>query len=62
MGAALRTRDGVSPVYVSIGHKVDLPAARELVLACCKGLRLPEPTRQAHRAAAGQLTAPTGAA
>ena len=61
VGVALRTRDGISPVYVSIGHKVDLPAARDLVLACCKGFRLPEPTRQAHRAAAGQLTAQAGA-
>lgn len=58
VGAALRTRDRVSPVYVSVGHKVDIAAARALVLSCCKGLRLPEPTRQAHRAAAGQLEPP----
>lgn len=62
VGVALRTKDGVSPIYVSIGHKVDLTAARELVLACCKGLRLPEPTRQAHREAAGpQRDASNGA-
>ena len=58
VGAALRTRDRVSPVYVSVGHKVDIATARALVLSCCKGLRLPEPTRQAHRAAAGRLGPP----
>ncbi|MFQ5860819.1 MAG: deoxyribonuclease V [Dehalococcoidia bacterium] len=55
VGAALRSREGVSPVYVSIGHRVDLPAAVQWVLHCCRGYRLPEPTRLAHQAAAGQL-------
>lgn len=55
IGAALRTKRGVKPVYVSIGHKVDLEAAIHWVLACCRGYRLPEPTRLAHLAAAGQL-------
>jgi deoxyribonuclease V len=49
LGAALRTRDGVRPVYVSIGHLIDLPAALRVVLACCRGYRLPEPQREAHR-------------
>jgi deoxyribonuclease V len=49
LGAALRTRDGVRPVYVSIGHLIDLPAAVRVVLACCRGYRLPEPQREAHR-------------
>jgi len=57
IGAALRTKRGVKPVYVSIGHKVDLEAAIYWVLACCRGYRLPEPTRLAHLAAAGQLPA-----
>ena len=57
IGAALRTKRGVKPVYVSIGHKVDLEAAIHWVLACCRGYRLPEPTRLAHLAAAGQLPA-----
>ena len=52
---ALRTRDGVNPIYVSIGHKVDLPSAVRWVLACCAGYRMPEPTRLAHLAAAGRL-------
>ena len=55
IGAVLRTRRGVKPVYVSIGHKVDLPAAIHWVLACCRGYRLPEPARLAHLAAGGNL-------
>ena len=55
IGAALRTRPGVKPVYVSIGHKVDLEAAIYWVLKCCRGYRLPEPTRLAHLAAGGNL-------
>ena len=55
VGAALRTRQGVTPVYVSIGHKVGLPSALRWVLACCARFRLPEPTRLAHHAAAGRL-------
>ena len=55
IGAALRTRAGVNPVYVSIGHMVDLQAAIHWVLACCRGYRLPEPTRLAHQAAGGNL-------
>ncbi len=55
VGAAVRTRDRVSPVFVSVGHRVDLPAAVRLALACCRGYRVPEPTRMAHQAAAGRL-------
>lgn len=55
IGAVVRTRSGVKPVYVSIGHKIDLPASINLVLACCRGYRLPEPTRLAHQAAGGYL-------
>lgn len=62
IGAVLRTRAGVNPVYVSIGHKVDLESAIHWVLACCRGYRLPEPTRLAHQAAGGNLKATTGAA
>jgi deoxyribonuclease V len=58
IGAALRTKRGVNPVYVSIGQKVDLEAALKWVMACLKGYRLPEPTRLAHLAAGGQLPAP----
>ena len=55
IGAALRTKLGVKPVYVSIGHKVDLNTAIYWVMNCCRGYRLPEPTRLAHLAAGGNL-------
>lgn len=55
IGAVLRTRTQVKPVYVSVGHKIDLPSALDWVLACCRGYRLPEPTRLAHQAAGGNL-------
>jgi deoxyribonuclease V len=51
IGAVVRTRDRVSPVYVSIGHRLDLETAIGYVLGCCKGDRLPETTRHAHRLA-----------
>jgi deoxyribonuclease V len=57
VGAALRTRQGTQPVYVSIGHRVDLPTAIQYVLACCRGYRLPETTRWAHRVAGGETPA-----
>jgi deoxyribonuclease V len=44
----VRTREGVSPVYVSVGNGIDLESAVDLVLACCTKYRLPESTRQAH--------------
>jgi deoxyribonuclease V len=47
IGSVLRTRDRTNPVFISIGHKVDLPTAEALVLACCTRYRIPEPTRQA---------------
>jgi deoxyribonuclease V len=47
IGSALRTRDGVRAVYVSVGHLIDLRAADRLVLRCAVGYRLPEPTRLA---------------
>lgn len=50
VGLALRTRDGVKPVYVSVGHRVSLATAREWVLRLTPRYRLPETTRQAdHR-------------
>ncbi len=55
IGAALRTREGVSPVFVSAGHKTDLETAAHWVLATAVKYRLPEPTRLAHHAASGKL-------
>jgi deoxyribonuclease V len=47
IGTVLRTRAGVRPLYVSIGHQIDLAAAEALVMACALKYRLPEPTRLA---------------
>ncbi|MHC4234104.1 MAG: endonuclease V, partial [Planctomycetota bacterium] len=47
IGTVLRSREGVKCVYVSVGHRVALASAVELVLRCCTGYRLPEPTRLA---------------
>lgn len=51
VGSVLRTRDGVKPIYVSPGHRIDHPSSRRIVLACLTRFRLPEPTRLAHIAA-----------
>lgn len=48
VGAALRLKQNVAPIYVSVGHRVDLMSAIQLVLQCRGATRLPEPTRQAH--------------
>jgi deoxyribonuclease V len=53
IGAVLRTRVDVKPVYVSIGHRVSLSTAIDYVLRCAPRYRLPETTRQAHRHASG---------
>ncbi len=50
IGVVLRTREGANPIYVSPGHLMDVEQAASFVLACCRGYRLPEPTRWAHRA------------
>ncbi len=47
IGAVLRTRDGVNPIFVSIGHRVSLKSAIEIVLQCYDGVRIPKPTREA---------------
>jgi deoxyribonuclease V len=48
IGAALRTKNNVAPVYVSPGHLIDLETSIEILLRCDGGYRIPEPTRQAH--------------
>jgi deoxyribonuclease V len=48
VGMAVRTRLRTRPVYVSVGHRIDLASAVRVVLETCRGYRLPEPTRQAH--------------
>jgi len=56
IGAAVRTKKGSKPLFVSIGHKIDLPTAIDTVLRLTRGYRLPEPTRLAHLTAAGQVS------
>lgn len=48
IGAALRTKNKVNPVYVSPGHLIDLDTAIDLTLRCDGKYRIPEPTRRAH--------------
>lgn len=51
IGAILRTRVNTKPVYVSVGHLLDLDSALAIVMACTPKYRLPEPIRAAHNAA-----------
>ena len=53
IGAVLRTRCGVKPLYISPGHRISLDTAIRMVMACCTRYRLPETTRYAHRLASG---------
>ncbi|OGP73740.1 MAG: endonuclease V [Deltaproteobacteria bacterium RBG_16_50_11] len=54
VGAVLRTKNGVKPLFVSPGHLLDLQTSIRLVLACCRGFRIPEPLRLAHQLAERQ--------
>ncbi len=49
VGNVLRTRNKVSPVFVSAGHKIDLPTATKILFESCDGYRIPKPTREADR-------------
>lgn len=49
VGMAVRTRPGVKPLYISIGHRIRLGDAVRVTLSCCTRYRLPEPTRLAHQ-------------
>ena len=48
IGAVLRTKDRVKPVFVSQGHRVSLESAVKIVLQCARRYRIPEPIRRAH--------------
>lgn len=49
IGAVLRSRRNVKPIYVSAGHKVSLESAIKIVMHCITRYKLPETTRQAHK-------------
>ncbi len=49
IGAVVRTRTHVNPVFVSLGHRISLLTSITYILACCRGFRLPEPVRQADK-------------
>ncbi len=49
LGAAVRTRTRVNPMFISLGHRISLETSIHYVMACDKGYRLPEPTRQADK-------------
>ena len=48
VGAVLRTKEGVKPVFISPGHRIDLMTSVRIVLESCQGFRIPEPLRKAH--------------
>ncbi len=53
IGAVLRSRQGVKPIYVSVGHMISLETAISYVMRCITRYKLPETTRWAHRLASG---------
>lgn len=55
IGCVLRTRSGVSPVFVSQGNMISLEKAVGIIMSCTGKYRLPEPLREAHSAAGGKL-------
>ena len=49
IGVVLKTKKKTKPVFVSIGHKIDLPTSKKIALSCVRGYRVPEPTRLADK-------------
>jgi deoxyribonuclease V len=49
VGAVLRTKEGVKPVFASPGHRIDLMTSIQIILATCPRFRMPEPLRMAHQ-------------
>ncbi len=59
IGAVLRTKSRVKPLFISPGHRINVENAVKWIMNCCRGYRLPEPARLAHLAAGGNLTGNT---
>jgi deoxyribonuclease V len=51
IGAVVRTRSNVKPLFVSIGHRIDLRDCVRIVLQCCRRYRIPETLRRADKLA-----------
>jgi len=48
IGCCIRTRENVRPIFISQGHKIDLPTAVDIILNCTTNFKMPEPLRDAH--------------
>ena len=55
VGAVLRTKEKVKPLFVSPGHRIDLLTSIQIILESCRGFRFPEPLRKAHQASRKML-------
>ena len=55
VGAVLRTKERVKPVFVSPGHRIDSMTSIRIILESCQGFRIPEPLRKAHQASRTML-------
>jgi deoxyribonuclease V len=55
VGAALRTKEKVKPLFVSPGHRIDLPTSIQIILQTCQKFRMPEPLRKAHQVSGSML-------
>ncbi len=55
VGAVLRTKEKVKPLFISPGHRIDLMTSIQLILETCQGFRTPEPLRKAHQATRNML-------